>query len=68
MHLSLRNCSFVTQSLHNAGVLCLMRPAAGRICAAVMQGLLLYSYLLFTQILAFGIICSMHKMLFVCGE
>lgn len=53
--LCIRLCIIVVlwpQSLHDSGVLCLMRPGAGRFCAAVMQCLLPYSCLLFTQMWA----------------
>lgn len=60
MDVSLYNCSFVT--LRSVGVLCLMKPAVGRFCAAVMQYLFLYPCLLFTQMWAGGVIYNMNNL------
>lgn len=56
------------QSLHDVGVLCLMRPVAGRFCAAVMQRLLPNLCLVFTQMWAGGVICNMTEICFVWRE
>lgn len=56
------------QSLHDAGVSCLMRPVAGRFCAAVMKRLLPHSCLLFTQMWTGGVICNMTEICFVWRE
>lgn len=56
------------QSLHDAGVFCLMRPIAGRFCAAVTQRSLSFWCLLFTQMWAAGIVCNMTEICFVWQE
>ncbi len=56
------------QPLHEAGVLCLMRPVAGRFCAAVMQRLPPNLCLLLTQMWAGGVICNMTEICFVWRE
>ncbi len=56
------------QSIHDAWVLCLMRPVAGRLFAAVMQRLLPHLCLLFTQMWAGGVICNMTEICFVWWE
>lgn len=56
------------QTLHDAGVLCLMRLVAGGFCAAVVKRLLSYLCWLFTQMLAGCVIRNMTKIWFVWRE